>query len=62
MIMTQFIKVKDENGESMYINLNIVSIIRETDSGYRLNLLGSNYIVDTADGKEMVFALLNGQS
>jgi hypothetical protein len=61
--MTQFVKARDaENGESMYINLNLVSIIRKTDSGYKLNLLGSNFIIDTADGKEIISALLNGQS
>lgn len=40
--MTQFIKAKCvDNGEELFVNLNLVSSIRETETEYLLNLLGN---------------------
>jgi hypothetical protein len=57
--MKQFIKAKAEGGEERYINLNLVSIIHKTDSGYALNLFGNKFTVDTVDGKEAIHCLLS---
>ena len=43
---TIFIKAKDEDGEMVFINLQMVSTIRETNNEYRLNLLGNIFLVD----------------
>lgn len=44
--MNKFIKAKDEQGEEMLINLNLVSVIRLKDNGYILSLLGSRFSVE----------------
>jgi hypothetical protein len=56
--MKNFIKAKSEDGEDLYINLNMVSIIRETDSGFSLNIFGNRFNVDK-DCKEVISLVKN---
>lgn len=59
--MVQFIKAKYvDDGEECFVNLNLVSSIRETETEYLLNLLGNTLSVKK-DCKQIA-DLINGQS
>ncbi|MEQ3162070.1 hypothetical protein AAA214_02830 [Parabacteroides goldsteinii] len=59
--MAQFIKAKYvDDGEECFVNLNLVSSIRETETEYLLNLLGNTLSVKK-DCKQIA-DLINGQS
>jgi len=55
--MKNFIKAQDSNGEMVYINLNLVEKIIDTEKTYILSLLGNTFFVDKEN--DVIASLIN---